>query len=77
MRNNIKKIVAAKGKASQGRLESFFGPTTVKSSTVGPKKPDPKAAGGKGKGGAAAKGGAFGAKGGVKKAPLGSLNKKK
>ena len=76
MRNNIKKIVAAKGKASQGRLESFFGPSTVKSSTVGPKKPDAKAAA-KGKGGAAAKGGAFGAKGGVKKAPLGSLNKKK
>jgi flap endonuclease-1 len=30
VRNTVKKINSAKGKASQGRLESFFGPVMVK-----------------------------------------------
>lgn len=74
MRNTVKKINAAKGKASQGRLESFFGPVTVKPS-AGKAKAAAAAAAAKGGKGGAAKGG-IAAKGGVKKAPI-SAGKKK
>lgn len=76
VRNTVKKINAAKGKASQGRLESFFGPVTVKP-CAGKAKAAAAAAAAKGKGGksGAAKGG-MAAKGGVKKAPI-SAGKKK
>lgn len=57
MRKAVERINAAKGKASQGRLESFFGPAKIVSSTMGKRK-EPEAKGGKGggKGGAAKKG---------------------
>jgi flap endonuclease-1 len=38
VRNALKRIAAAKGKASQGRLESFFGPATTVKSTMGLKR---------------------------------------
>lgn len=38
VRKAIDRITAAKGKASQGRLESFFGPAKVVSSTTGDRK---------------------------------------
>lgn len=40
-RNAIKRINAAKSKSTQGRLESFFGPSTVKSSDTGKRKEAP------------------------------------
>jgi flap endonuclease-1 len=75
VRNTVKKINAAKGKASQGRLESFFGPVTVKPAAGKAKAAEAAAAKGKGGKGAGAKGG-LAAKGGVKKAPI-SAGKKK
>jgi flap endonuclease-1 len=77
VRNTVKKINAAKGKASQGRLESFFGPVTVKPSAGKAKAAEAAAAAAKGKGGkgGGTKGG-LAAKGGVKKAPI-SAGKKK
>eukprot|EP00882_Tetradesmus_deserticola_P015453 GHRQ01016466.1.p1 GENE.GHRQ01016466.1~~GHRQ01016466.1.p1 ORF type:complete len:179 (+),score=83.68 GHRQ01016466.1:1836-2372(+) len=76
VRNAVKKINAAKGKASQGRLEAFFDPVTVKPS-AGKAKAAEAAAAAKGKGGkgTGAKGG-LAAKGGVKKAPISSGKKK-
>lgn len=67
IRNTVKKINAAKGKANQGRLESFFGPVTVKPAAGKAKAAEPA------KGAKGAKGGKGGlpAKGGVKKAPIG------
>lgn len=66
MRNTVKKINAAKGKSSQGRLDSFF---TALPSNKPVKKPEPAA---KGKKGAAAAKGGLGAKGAIgKKAPIG------
>ena len=63
VRSALDRISAGKSKAAQGRLESFFGATTVKSSTMA-KKPAPAPArkGGvqKGKGGAKPKGKAGG-----------------
>jgi flap endonuclease-1 len=74
VRNQVKKINAAKGKASQGRLESFFGPVTVKpNEKKAAKEAAAKAAAKGGKGGS--KGG-LAAKGGVKKAPIASGKKK-
>lgn len=60
IRKGMQRIEASKSKASQGRLESFFGPATIKSSNVGTKRKD--AASGKGavKGVAAKKGKAGG-----------------
>jgi flap endonuclease-1 len=75
VRNQVKKINAAKGKASQGRLESFFGPVTVKPN----EKKAAKEAAAKAAKGKAAKGGSKGglaAKGGVKKAPIAAGKKK-
>lgn len=67
MRNTVKKINAAKGKSSQGRLDSFF--TSLPSNKQQVKKPEPAA---KGKKGAAAAKGGLGAKGAIgKKAPIG------
>ncbi len=77
MRNQVKKINAAKGKASQGRLESFFGPATVKPNEKKAAKEAAAKAAAKGKG--AAKGGSKGAlaaKGGIKKAPIAAGKKK-
>lgn len=54
VRSQLAKLKAAKGKSSQNRLETFFGPAVIKSSTVGKRK-EPE----KGKG---AKGGAAGGK---------------
>lgn len=62
IRKAIDRITAAKGKASQGRLESFFGPAKVVSSSKRKEAPAP-AAKGKGKGGAAAKKGKLGGMG--------------
>ncbi len=70
MRSAVKRINAAKGKASQGRLESFFGPVITKPAAG--KVAAGKAAAGKPgalKGGAKG-GGPLGSKGGVKKAPI-------
>lgn len=72
MRSTVKKINAAKGKASQGRLESFFGPVTVKPSEGKAKAAEAAKAA---KGGKGAKGG-LAAKGGVKKAPIAAGKKK-
>lgn len=44
VRKAAQKIVASKGKASQGRLESFFGPVTVKPSDSKRKAPAPSKA---------------------------------
>lgn len=68
VRNQVKKINAAKGKASQGRLESFFGPVTVKPNE---KKAAKEAAAKAVKGGKGGSKGGLAAKGGVKKAPIG------
>eukprot|EP00877_Chromochloris_zofingiensis_P011864 jgi/Chrzof1/6931/Cz02g04020.t1 len=68
VRSTLKRISAAKGKSSQGRLESFFGPVTVKPSDK--KKAAEVAAGAAKKG---SKGG-LGLKAGVKKGPLGKKN---
>ncbi len=65
VRKALDRIAAAKGKASQGRLESFFGPAKIVSSTSGKRK-EPEAA--KGKGGKA---------GAAKKGKLGAMGKKK
>jgi flap endonuclease-1 len=67
VRNALKRISAAKGKASQGRLESFFGPVTTVKSTLGIKRKTEEK--GKGKGGLAnkAKKGKLGKIGGGKK----------
>ena len=65
VRKAVDRINSAKGKASQGRLESFFGPAKVVSSTVGKRKEAPVPAGKKGGGGAA------------KKGKLGGMGKKK
>lgn len=76
VRNQVKKINAAKGKASQGRLESFFGPVTVKpNEKKAAKEAAAKAAKGKaGKGGSKS---GLAAKGGVlKKAPIAAGKKK-
>lgn len=64
VRKALDRIAAAKGKASQGRLESFFGPPKIVSSTSGKRK-EPEA---KGKGGKA---------GAAKKGKLGAMGKKK
>ena len=54
VRRQLAKLKAAKAKSSQNRLESFFGATTVVSSTIGKRKePEGK---GKGKGSKAALG---------------------
>lgn len=67
IRKAVERINAAKGKASQGRLESFFGPAKVVSSTMGKRKEVPVAAKGKkGSSGAA-----------PKKGKLGGMGKKK
>lgn len=63
VRKAIERINSAKSKASQGRLESFFGPAKVVSSTVGKRKETPAQAGKKGGGGAAAKKGKLGGMG--------------
>jgi flap endonuclease-1 len=64
----VAKIVATKGKATQGRLESFFGPSTIKHSDLAAKR---KAAGpakaAKGAKAPAAKKGKLGGVGGKKK----------
>jgi hypothetical protein len=76
VRNTVKRINAAKNKASQGRLESFFGPVTVKpNEKKAAKEAAAKAAAkaAKGKGG---KGSGMAAKGGVKKAPIAAGKKK-
>lgn len=77
VRNQVKKINAAKGKASQGRLESFFGPVTVKPNEKKAAKEAAakKAAKGSKGGGKGSKGG-MAAKGGVKKAPIAAGKKK-
>jgi len=65
--NAIKKIKDSKGKASQGRLESFFGAAVVKTAPGKLKKKDePKRKGGKLAGGVAKKG-KLGGVGGKKK----------
>jgi len=43
----IERLQKCKGKNTQNRLETFFGPVTVKRAE---RKPDPKAVKGKGKG---------------------------
>ena len=75
VRSTVKKINAAKGKASQGRLESFFGPVTVKQSEGKAKAAEAAKAAKGGKGAKGAKG-ALAAKGGVKKAPIAAGKKK-
>ena len=60
VRKALARVESSKSKASQGRLESFFGPSTVKSSSVGAKRKDE----GK-KGGAAKPGPKRGKAGGV------------
>lgn len=69
VRKAVDRILAARGKANQGRLESFFGPAVVKSSTIGKRKEPEPAKGGKGAKGAAAKGpkGKLGSMGGAAK----------
>ena len=60
VRNAVERITAAKGKSTQGRLESFFGPVkTVTSGTGQKRKEEPK-----------------GKKGANKKGKLGGLGKK-
>ena len=46
VRNTLKKLKAARGKASQNRLETFFGAATVKSSTTGKRTEAEKGKGG-------------------------------
>ena len=62
VRKALDRIAAAKGKASQGRLESFFGPSKIVSSTSGKRK-EPEAAKGKGSKAGAPKKGKRGAMG--------------
>jgi flap endonuclease-1 len=69
VRAAVARINRAKGKASQGRLESFFGAVTRKPSDSLAAKRESEAAAAKKKGGGGQKAG-FGAKGGIKKAPL-------
>jgi len=64
VRKVAERIRGSRGKSSQGRLESFFGPTTVKKADAGVKRKDAPAE--KGKGPAAKKGKAGGV-GGKKK----------
>ena len=71
VRNAVDRINAAKSKSAQGRLESFFGPAKIVSSTVGKRKDEAGAAGG---GGKKAKGPA-GAPA-MKKGKLGGMKKK-
>jgi len=67
VRNALKKLKASKSKSSQNRLESFFGASSVKSSTIGKRKePETKSKGGA-KGGASGSGGAKKSKGVTKK----------
>lgn len=63
VRKAIERINAAKSKANQGRLESFFGPAKVVSSTMGKRKEAPVPGGKKGSGSAAAKKGKLGGMG--------------
>ncbi len=49
MRKGVEKVKAAKGKGSQGRLESFFGAITSNRSTIGVKREAETAKGAKGK----------------------------
>lgn len=76
VRNQVKKINSAKGKASQGRLESFFGPVTVKPNEKKAAKEAAAKAAAKGKGSKGGSKGAMAAKGGVKKAPIAAGKKK-
>ena len=69
VRNAVDRINAAKSKASQGRLESFFGPPKIVSSTIGKRKDEGAAAGGGGKK-------AKGAAPTMKKGKLGGMKKK-
>ncbi len=71
VRKALTRLDAAKAKASQGRLESFFGPSTVTKSTVGQKRKEEEAAKAK-KGGGAGVG-----KLGAKKGKMGGFGKKK
>ncbi|KAK9823030.1 hypothetical protein WJX81_001004 [Elliptochloris bilobata] len=67
IRKVVEKINASRSKATQGRLESFFGPVTMKSSTAGSKRKEPPKPA-KGKGAAVKKGEVGGvSKGGGKK----------
>jgi flap endonuclease-1 len=69
IRKAIERINSAKGKASQGRLESFFGPAKVVASSTGKRKEAEAAGkkGGKEGGGPAQKKGKLGGLGGKKK----------
>lgn len=69
VRAAVARVNRAKGKASQGRLESFFGPVQHKQSDSLAAKQKASAEAAKKKGGGGQKAG-FGAKGGIKKAPL-------
>ena len=73
IRKAIDRINAAKGKGAQGRLESFFGPSKIVSSSTGKRKAEEEAAA------AAAKNGKGKAAGGAgaKKGKLGGMGKKK
>ncbi|GAB4813462.1 hypothetical protein N2152v2_000508 [Parachlorella kessleri] len=64
IRSAIDRINAAKGKSNQGRLESFFGPAKVVSSTVG-KRPAAAPAAGKGPAAKKGKAGGVGGKAGA------------
>ena len=72
IRKAIDRINAAKGKGAQGRLESFFGPSKIVSSSMGKRKAEEAAAAA-----AAKKGKAGGAGAGPKKGKLGGMGKKK
>ena len=74
IRKAIDRINAAKGKGAQGRLESFFGPSKIVSSTTGKRKAEEEAAAAAAKKG---KGKAGGAGAGPKKGKLGGMGKKK
>ncbi len=69
IRKALARLDAAKAKATQGRLESFFGPSTVTKSTVGVKRKEEEAKAGKkgGVGKLAAKKGKMGGFGSKKK----------
>jgi len=69
VRAAVARVNRAKGKASQGRLESFFGAVTHKQSDSLAAKQSAAAEAAKKRGGGGQKAG-FGAKGGIKKAPL-------
>ena len=76
MRKACERIKAAKGKAAQGRLESFFGPVTVvpnaaKAAKEAAAREAAKAAKKKGGAGGGVGGKAGPLKGGIKKAPIG------